>query len=155
MSDHEQRILEIERVFDLPREKLFAAWSSAKHLSQWYGPNGFEVPDCIVDFRPGGALSITMRAPNGMEMTIQGRFVEIVDNERIVFETANPGPDGVVKVKARSTLTFEDHEGGTKFNLHEVYTILDPSGAIPIEMATQGWNQAFDKMGAFAGSLGS
>ena len=60
------RVMEMTRVFDAPREVVFAAWTDPKQVAQWWGPTGFTTPVCELDVQPGGAILIHMRAP-GME----------------------------------------------------------------------------------------
>lgn len=45
--------LVLERVFQAPRELVFKAFSEAEHLKHWWGPKGWTLPVCNVDFRPG------------------------------------------------------------------------------------------------------
>lgn len=54
LSKVEGNVLTLERVFNAPRELVFQAFSEAEHLKQWWGPNGWSIPVCNVDFRPGG-----------------------------------------------------------------------------------------------------
>lgn len=48
--------LVLERVFQAPRELVFKAFSEAEHLKHWWGPKGWTLPVCNVDFR--GVLGI-------------------------------------------------------------------------------------------------
>ncbi len=49
--------LTITRVFDAPRDLVFAMWTSQEHMRRWFGPKDFTIieHDMAVDFRPGGA----------------------------------------------------------------------------------------------------
>jgi len=40
-AKHHEHIVELTRVFDAPRERVFAAWTRAEHLAHWFGPKGF------------------------------------------------------------------------------------------------------------------
>jgi uncharacterized protein YndB with AHSA1/START domain len=51
----------IERVFHAPRQRVFDAWTTCDALSQWWGPKGWTVPFCEIDFRPGGTWRYMMR----------------------------------------------------------------------------------------------
>src|SRR5580700_6172332 len=53
--------------FDAPRELVFAAWTDPKHLSQWWGPNGFTTTTSSFDFRPGGIWRFVMHGPDGRD----------------------------------------------------------------------------------------
>src|ERR1700687_1787215 len=77
--------LVLTRVFDAPREIVFKAWTDAKQMAQWWGPNGFTNPVCELDVRVGGAMRIHMRAPNGVVYPMKGIFKEIDEPNRLVF----------------------------------------------------------------------
>ena len=61
------REIVMTRVFDAPRDLVFEAHTSCEHLSRWWGPRGYEIAGCEVDFRPGGSWRIVHRAPDGEE----------------------------------------------------------------------------------------
>ena len=44
--------LVFERVFDVPRELVFEAWSEPRHLAEWCGPNGLSTTTRPFDSRP-------------------------------------------------------------------------------------------------------
>jgi uncharacterized protein YndB with AHSA1/START domain len=48
------KVLVLERVFDAPRELVFKMFKEPEHLMHWWGPRGWELPVCNIDFRPGG-----------------------------------------------------------------------------------------------------
>ena len=77
--------LVMTRVFDAPRELVFKAWTETKHVAQWWGPKRFTNSVCEMDVRPGGAIRIHMRAPDGVVYPMTGVFQEIVAPERLVF----------------------------------------------------------------------
>lgn len=54
------RELVLERVFDAPRELVFKAFSESERLKQWWGPRGWTLPVCNVDFRPGGVWHLSL-----------------------------------------------------------------------------------------------
>ena len=54
-------------------------------MAQWWGPKGFTNPFCELDARPGGAIRIHMRAPDGVVFPMTGRFREVAEPERLVF----------------------------------------------------------------------
>ena len=68
-----------------PRERVFAAFSSADMLKQWLGPGDVQVVECLADFRVGGTYSVKMSSPKFGEMTASGVYREIVAPEKIVY----------------------------------------------------------------------
>ena len=78
----------ITRIFDAPREMVFRAWTDQKHLAAWWGPDGFTAPVCEIEARPGGAVRIDMRGPDGTVHANRGVVREIVPPERFAFTAA-------------------------------------------------------------------
>src|SRR5687768_16632849 len=80
-----ENVLIAERTFDAPRELVFDVWSDPKHIAQWWGPKGWTLPVCKMDFRPGGVWHYCMRGPEGEESWGKAVYQEIVKPERIVY----------------------------------------------------------------------
>ena len=76
--------LVVERVFDAPRELVWRAWTEPEHFMRWYGPTGFTMPACEIDFRVGGRHLWGLRSPDGWEYWTTGVYREIVRFERFV-----------------------------------------------------------------------
>ncbi len=55
------RTFTIERVFNAPREKVFAAFTDCKHLMNWWGPHEWPLAHCDMDFRVGGSWHYAMK----------------------------------------------------------------------------------------------
>ena len=87
-----------------PRELVFDAWVEPRHLRRWSAPHGFEIPECGGEARPGGRWFAVMRSPEGERLRLEGRYLEVVRPERLVFTHAwvearcAPGPETVVTV---------------------------------------------------------
>ncbi len=80
--------LEIVRIFDAPRALVYAMWSTPAHLGKWSAPKGFTIPEARTDFREGGSWYAHMRSPDGEDHRVQGKYLEIVENARIVMTHA-------------------------------------------------------------------
>ena len=74
-SDHEIRMT---RLFDAPRHLVFEAMTKPEHVTQWWGRlgEGYSVPVCEIDLRPGGAWRFVNRHPKG-EAAFHGEYREI------------------------------------------------------------------------------
>ncbi|MEM7585029.1 MAG: SRPBCC family protein [Acidobacteriota bacterium] len=77
--------IEMKRVFNTSRSLLFDALTRPELVKRWmYGPEGHSLPVCEIDLTVGGALRYVWRLPDGTEMGMTGRYLEIVRPERIV-----------------------------------------------------------------------
>jgi uncharacterized protein YndB with AHSA1/START domain len=79
------RELVLIRIIDAPCEKVFKAWTDPELLEQWFAPPPWTTPVADVDVRQGGANLIVMRDPEGHEFPNRGVYLEVVENERLVF----------------------------------------------------------------------
>jgi uncharacterized protein YndB with AHSA1/START domain len=110
--DQDPRAIIGTRVFDAPRDLVFSAFTDAKHLAQWFGPNGFTTTTSAFDFRPGGVWRFVMHGPDGRDYQNRITFDEIVRPERIVYH--HGGGEDVEPVQFRTTITLADLGGKTR-----------------------------------------
>src|ERR1700751_4248659 len=103
------RELMLTRLIDAPRAKLYRAWTEPELLKQWFAPKPYTTPIAELNVRPGGASLIVMRSPDGHEMPNRGVYLEVVENERLVFTDAYTGAwEPSAKPFMTVILTFED-----------------------------------------------
>jgi uncharacterized protein YndB with AHSA1/START domain len=141
------RVLVMERVFDAPRELVFKAWTDPKHVAQWWGPKGFTNPVCELDVRPGGAILIHMRGPDGVVYPTKGVYREIAPPERLVFtNNAFEDEEGNSQLEVLTTVTFAEHNGKTKITLRAVVAKSTPEVAAALAGMEEGWNQSLDRL---------
>lgn len=77
--------LVLERDIDVPVELVWKAWTTPKHLREWFCPRPWTISDATIDLRPGGAFNFTIRSPEGEEFPHTNCFLDIVPNERLIF----------------------------------------------------------------------
>ena len=148
MNPNPEHVLILERTLDAPRELVFQAWLDPKHLAQWWGPKGFSNPVCELDARPGGAIRITMQAPDGTLIPSEGIFLEIKPPERLVFSNnAFKDANGEPQLETQNTVTFSDENGKTKLTVRAVVTKAGPGVSASLETMNEGWNQSIDRLG--------
>ena len=70
------REVTLTRLIDAPRALVWAAWTEPEHMAQWWGPHHFTNPRCEFDARPGGAIHIDMRGPDGTVYPMKGEVPE-------------------------------------------------------------------------------
>jgi uncharacterized protein YndB with AHSA1/START domain len=140
--------LVMTRVFDAPRELVFKAWTDTRHMALWWGPNGFTNPVCELDVRPGGAIRIDMRAPNGVVYPMKGVFDEIVEPERLVFVSSALDEKGKSMFDILNTVTFTEHGGKTSLTLQARVLKANASAPQYLKGMEMGWTQSLDRLGA-------
>ena len=142
----------MERVFDAPRELVWQAWTKPEHLVHWWGPKGWTLPVCKVDFRPGGVWHYCMRGPEGEESWGKAIYREIVEPERIVYldtfsnEAGNP-VEGMPEIII--TVTFEDLDGKTKLATHAQFASAADLESVLAMGMVEGLTQTWDRLEAY------
>ena len=114
------REIVMTRVFDAPRALVFDAWTKPEHVRKWMlGPDGWTMPVCEIDLRPGGIWRFVWRREDGSEMEMRGVYKEVMRPERVVHTEAWGGdwPETL------NTLTLTEQNGKTT----STSTILYPS----------------------------
>src|SRR6202051_1476175 len=61
------REIVISRVISAPRELVFEAFPEVRHLSRWWGPEGFTTTTRAFEFRVGREWVFVMHGPDGTE----------------------------------------------------------------------------------------
>ena len=118
--DRDPQAIVAVRELDAPRVLVFEAWTDPKHLSQWWGPNGFTTTTSAFDMRPGGVWRFVMHGPDGRDYENRITYDVIEKPERIVYH--HGGGDDVEPVQFRTTVTFEDlGRNRTRVTLHAVF----------------------------------
>ena len=82
-------VLELERVFEAPRALVFRLWSSPEHISRWWGPKGYHLSSCQMNFTEGGSWRFCMMPESGKGHWIHGEYREIRPPERLCFTYTN------------------------------------------------------------------
>ena len=131
-------------------EVVFRAWTDAKQLAQWWGPKGFTNPVCGMDARAGGAIRISMRAPNGVVYPMTGRFVDFDRPHRLVFMTAALDGEGKPMFEVCNTVTFAAAGRGTEIALVAEVTSATADAPRYLAGMSQGWSQSLDRLAALA-----
>src|SRR5688572_24369066 len=146
-----QREVTITRVYDAPARLLFEAYSKPEHIKQWFGPKGWPVTLCEMDFRVGGKFRFAMTGPSGRQNTpFGGEYLEIVPNKKIVydngFETKGAGRMVV-------TVTFDEKAGKTTLTIHTVFESIAMRNSHVSRGFEQGTNSGLDQLGELAAEM--
>jgi uncharacterized protein YndB with AHSA1/START domain len=137
------REVTMTRVFDAPRRLVFEAWTSPKHLPHWMlGPEGWTMPVCEVDLRPGGAWRFVWRKADGSEMEMHGVYREVKPPEWVVSTESWGGewPETI------NTLTLTEKDGKTTMSQTVLYPSKDARDAAMKTGMKDGASMSFDRL---------
>lgn len=147
-STSSDRELVLQRIVDVPREKLFEAWTTPELLKQWSAPRPWTVSAAELDVRPGGSNLMVLRSPEGEEFPNRGVYLEVVKNERLVVTDAytrawEPSEKPFMTV----VLTFEDVGGGkTRYTARALHWSAADRETHEKMGFHQGWGQCLDQL---------
>ncbi len=150
-AEHE---LMITRLIDVPRDKLFRCWTEPALIVQWFTPPPWKTVSAEVDPRAGGSSLITMEGPDGTRVPNAGVYLEVVENERLVFTDAYASA-WVPSAKPFFTgiLTFEDEGGQTRYTARARHWTAEDCAAHAKMGFREGWGIATDQLAALAATL--
>jgi uncharacterized protein YndB with AHSA1/START domain len=138
--------LTVTRILHAPRTLVFKVWTDPRHLAEWWGPKGFTNPVCEIDVRPGGAILIHMRGPDGTVYPMDGQYREIVEPEKLVFTGSALDKNGNPLFEVLNTVTFVDMGSSTKLIMHASVSKIRPEGAPHIAGMEEGWKQSIVRL---------
>ena len=138
--------LRLSRVFHAPRATVFRAWSSTEHVKRWFCPETYTIPDATVRMQVGGPFEVCMRSPAGEEHWTRGSFVEVTPTSRLVIDMTCTDAAGRLLFRAYTEVDFADALGGTRMDVVQSYTLIDPSVGWMVKGAPDGWRTTLDKL---------
>ncbi len=102
----------VTRRFTVPPEAVYRAHTEPRLIQKWMlGPDGWTMPVCVCEARPGGKIRYEWADGKGGGFYLTGEFVELVPFSRIVhverMHLPDPCPDNHVETR------FEPYASGT------------------------------------------
>ena len=125
--------LQFERIVDVPREKIWAAWTTPKLLMPWFCPLPWKTIACEIDLRPGGIFYTVMQSPEGQRFPNSGCYLELIPNEKLVWTNAlepgfRPAKQAVANLghpceefMMTATILLEPVASGTNYTAHVMH----------------------------------
>ncbi len=115
----------VDRTYDAPVERVYAACSDPVAKARWFvGPDAWDKSDHKLDFRVGGAESVSGGPPGGPIHHYAAVIWDIVPNERIV-STYEMHMDEIRISVSLATLELRPAGSGTRIVYTEQGAFLD------------------------------
>jgi uncharacterized protein YndB with AHSA1/START domain len=154
ITAHGDREIVVTRLFDAPRRLVFDAYTQPQLVKRWLlGPDGWSMPVCEIDLRPGGKYRYVWRSNrDGREMGMGGIYREVVAPERVVFtevfdEAWYPG-------EAVDTIVLVERDGKTTLTQTILYNSRETRDAVLKSPMQTGLTASFDRLENLFPALG-
>ena len=137
------REIHIERVFEAPRERVFAIYTDPELIPEWWGPRGTSAIVDEMDVRPGGSWRFVIRNSDGSETGFRGTYREVVAPERIVQTFEWEGMPGYVSVE---TASFEELGDRTKVTTTSLFHTTEERDGMLASGMERGLNDTYTRL---------
>lgn len=148
--------LSFTRHLKVPRSILWECWTKPEHIKHFFVPRPHTISSCEIDLRVGGKFNTTFDV-EGKQMANDGVYLQIVDQEKLVFTDAfsegwKPAPDPFMT----AIIIFEDDEGGgTKYTAVARHRSVESRKAHEDMGFFDGWGTVVDQLEDYAAGLKS
>jgi uncharacterized protein YndB with AHSA1/START domain len=138
--------LVVTRSFAGSRELVFDCHTKPELVRRWMlGPEGWTMPVCEIDLRPGGKFRYVWSKPDNPDLHMSGEFHEIDRPNRVVHverfdEDWAGGAESVV------TTRFEEKAGRTTIHMTIRFPSKEVREAAMATGMTDGMNTSYDRL---------
>jgi uncharacterized protein YndB with AHSA1/START domain len=121
----------IERDFDAPPARVYAAWTSPELKARWFvGPEGWTLIKREMDVRVGGSELLHGRFGEGKESLFKARYHALTPNERLVY-VYDMFVNGEHHSLSLATIELQPRGAATHMTMTEHVAFLDGSDGTP------------------------
>jgi uncharacterized protein YndB with AHSA1/START domain len=147
MSATADREIVITRSINARRELVFEAFTDVRHLSQWWGPEGFTTTTRAFEFRVGGEWDFVMHGPDGTDYQDWISWTEIAPPARIALRHGECRGDPNA---FESVITFAADGAATRIEMRTVFRTKElRDEAIEKYHAIEGGEQTLAHLAAY------
>jgi uncharacterized protein YndB with AHSA1/START domain len=146
-SARAEREIVIARVISAPRELVFEAFADVRHLSRWWGPEGFTTTTRAFEFSVGREWDFVMHGPDGTDYQEWICWTEIVPPERIALRHGEFRDDPNA---FESVVSFAPDGAATRIEMRTVFPTKElRDEAVHKYHAIEGGQQTLSKLAAY------
>ena len=145
------REIVISRIISAPRELVFEAFTEIRHLSRWWGPEGFTTTTRAFEFRAGGEWLFVMHGPDGTDYQEWITWTEIIPPQRIALLHGESRGDPNA---FESVITFTPDGAGTRIEMRMVFPTRELRDEVVEKYhAIEGGRQTLNKLAAYISGM--
>ena len=114
--DKENKKITVERSFNAPLELVWAAWTEADILDQWWAPKPYQAQTKSLDFKEGGRWLYAMMGPEGDKHWCFAEYKKISPQETLSWLDAFCDESGTISQdfpRSLWTITFKANAATT------------------------------------------
>jgi len=145
------REIRIERVFDAPRDRVFALYTDPASIPEWWGPRGTTTIVDVMEVRAGGSWRFVAREADGGETAFRGTYRDVSPPERLVQTFEWEGMPGHVSVE---TAEFEDLGDRTRVVTTSIFHTSEERDGMLGSGMESGMNQTYQRLDELLARLG-
>ncbi|MBB6173120.1 uncharacterized protein YndB with AHSA1/START domain [Nocardiopsis mwathae] len=142
----------VTRVFDAPREVVYAAFTDPELVPKWWGPYDHTTVATRAEVRPGGQWRYISRDPEGNEYAFKGVYHDLVAPESVVSTFEFEGAPGHVEL---DTATFEEIDGKTRYTSVSVFQSIEDRDAMVASGMESGLRDTLNRFAALVEGTGA
>lgn len=143
-TDTAVEALVINRTFNAPRERVFAAFTDPKLVCAWFGGASTVTHDAVIDARTGGRYRICMTSSTGEPYNVGGVFSEYSPFDRLAysFRWEEDKPED----ERDTFISIDFIERGAQTEM--IFKHEQLASELSRERHAEGWAESFDAIAA-------
>ena len=148
--------LTISRIIKAPRAAVWRAWAEPEQFEKWWIPEPLKCRVVMMEMRPGGGFETLMSEDGGeFQPHVEGCFLDIVPQERIVFTTVlKQGWQPCEPWLAMTSIVTMENEGlYTKYVARALHRNPEDSRKHEDMGFFDGWGSVIDQLGRVASRI--
>jgi uncharacterized protein YndB with AHSA1/START domain len=143
----ESTALQIVRMIQAPRERVYAAWTDSTLARQWWGADACETQELDIDAWRGGTFRWVFTRADGEQFLVRGKYRVVQAPKKIVHTWQWVDSPAWKDALSIVTIEFLEKEDNTLTELRLTHDKLPDEQSRDIHM--NDWNSALDKLERF------
>ena len=143
MTTPNEREIHIERIFEAPRDRVFAVYTDPALIPEWWGPRGTTTEVVAMDCRTGGDWRFICHDSDGTQTGFRVTYRDVTAPERIVQTFEWEGMPGYISVE---TALFEDLGDRTKVTTTSLFHTTEERDGMLNSGMESGMNETYQRL---------